>query len=300
MKSKHLARRSLLVACLALLLLAGRNGIWGTPAPGGSWALAQTGSTTAGGADRLRITLDVLESNAVALRKAYETTKDCRSLRQAKEVAEALLVLAPAGSDSYRRGTAEWDRISSQMPRCSPTGATLAGRGGTGAAAAGAVVIEGGGGCINGLVAELLGQDSAFIQDYAERAGIVMDLTTIAGAERILLDVTPGGRGAGGELPYATVQASCDPNKPGVKGMSDAIFAYFLMTEQQRDNWLQDIPQSLRSLVPGAPFTNPTLDPWPVGPFGPSPTRPIFGPNVLTPLPGARSTPFPVRTLPPP
>lgn len=72
-------------------------------------------------------------------------------------------------------------------------------------------------------------QDGAFIQDYAERAGIVMDLTTIASAERILLDVTPGGRGAGGELP-----------------------------------------------------------------------RPVFGPNVLTPLPGARSTPFPVRTLPPP
>lgn len=95
--------------------------------------------------------------------------------------------------------------------------------------------------------------------------------------------MTPGGRGAGGELLYATVQASCDPNRPGVKGMSDAIFAYFLMTEQQRNTWLQDIPQSLRGFVPGSPFTNPTQSPWTVGPFAPSPTGPVFGPRFPEP-----------------
>lgn len=102
------------------------------------------------------------------------------------------------------------------------------------------------------------------------------------------------------ELPFATIQASCDPKAPGVKGMSDAIFAYFLMTEQQRNTWLQDIPQSLRGFVPGSPFTNVTLSPWPVGPFALSPTGPVFGPGYPAPLPRAGSTPFPVRTLPPP
>jgi hypothetical protein len=99
--------------------------------------------------------------------------------------------------------------------------------------------------------------------------------------------------------PFVT-QAQSDPQGPGVKDMSEAIFSYFLMTQQQRDSWLQDIPPPIRDFVPGLPSGGPTLSPWTVGPFAPNPTRPAFWPGFVTPTPGARVTPFPVRTLPSP
>jgi len=297
MKNKPLLRRNVVIGCLALLLLSGWGGAWRPVVLSGTGV--SSAAAASDDAERLKITLDVLESKAGALRQSYEMQKDCQALAQARDVAEALLVLAPAGSESYRRGKVEWDKISRLIPGCSRAGPTLPGQAVTGMAT-NTIVIQGGGGCTNGLVAELLAQDNAFIQEYAERAKIEMDLTAIAGAERILLDVTPGQRNRAENLPYATIQAQCDPKAPGVKGMSEAILSYFLMTEPQRDSWRQDIPQLIRDFVPGRPSGGPTLFPRTVGPFAPNPTRPAFWTGFVTLTPGARVTPFPVRTPPSP
>jgi hypothetical protein len=296
MKHKHLLRHNAVIICLALLL-SGWGGMWRPTVLSG--ARASSAAAVSDDAERLKIALDVLESNAVALRQTYEMQKNCQALLQARDIAEALLVLAPAGSESYRRGKAEWDKINRLIPRCNRVGSIPQGQGIPGTTA-GVVVIQGGGGCTNGLVAELLAQDSAFIQDYAERTQIKLDLTAIAGADRILLDVTPRQRNMAENLPYATIQAQCDPKAPGVKGMSEAIFSYFLMTQQQRDSWLQDIPQLIRDFVPGLPSGGLTLSTWTVGPFTPNPTRPAFWTGFVTPTPGARVTPFPMRTRPSP
>ena len=213
-----------------------------------------------------------------------------------RDVAEALLVLAPAGSESYRRGKDEWDKINRLIPRAIRPVRSCMARVPPGTTAS-AVVIKGGGGCTNGLVAELLGQDSAFIQDYAERASIEMDLTAIASADRILLDVTPGQRNMAKNLPYATIQAQCDPKAPGVKGMSEAIFAYFLMTEQQRNSWLRDIPQPFRTSCRGYRWARQHPGRW--GHLCRIlPDQPRAGIHYA--ISGRRVTPSPIRILPPP
>jgi hypothetical protein len=307
MREKHSPRRYLVAICLALLMLLDWSGVWQPMAVPEATVSAQTeraAGVASDDAEKLMVTLDVLENNATALRKAYEVNKDCRALRQAQDVVEALLVLAPAGSESYLRGKAEWNRILGLNPRCSP--AVLTPRAGGGAeASTGTVVIRGGGGCTSGLLAELLAQDGSFISDYAERAKIEMDLTAISNAGRILLDVTPSQRGEAGELPYRTIQAQCDPKHPGVKGMSEVILSYNLMTAVQQSAWLQGIPNPIKDLFSKWSPTNSTQFPWPVGaPSFVNPTRPSFGPGFGTPAPAMAPNiwgiPLPAYTQPAP
>lgn len=296
MKANSLLRYGLIAAAL-VSVLAG----WNTPiSPGvlpGRAAAAQTISD----AERLQITLEVLESKAVELRQTYETTKDCQTLGGARDVVAALLALAPAKSASYRRGQSEWETIRSLglRSRCGSGAVTPSGQAGPGAPNNNSVVV-GGGGCTTGQIAELLGQEPAFIRDYAARAGLEIDLTTVSDTERILLDVTPAGRNAGDLSSFTIVQAQCDPKAPGVKGMGAAILSYPLLTQQQRDNWLKGILQSIQDFVPWSPTGGPTPSVWGVGPAWPSPTRSAFGPGSAIPDLRAPGAPFPGRILPPP
>jgi hypothetical protein len=307
MREKHSPRRYLVAICLALLMLLEWSGVWQpttVPVVTVSAQTERTAGVASDDAQKLLITLDVLESSATTLRKTYEADKDCRALRQAQDVIEALLVLAPAGSESYLRGKAEWNRIIGLIPRCNQV-VVASPPGSAAAESTKTVVIRGGGGCTSGLLAELVAQDRWFISDYAERAKIEMDVTAISGADRILLDVTPGKRGEGTELPYRTIQPQCDPRRPGVKGMSEVILSYNLMTAVQQSAWLQGIPNPIKDLFLKWSPTNSTQFPWPVGASSfVNPTRPSFGPGFGTPAPAMAPNiwgiPLPAYTQPAP
>ncbi len=301
--------RNLVIAGLALALLLSGWGAGRPPWAGQSaWASANVSSTAAGeDPARLKIALEVLENQAVALRKSHEASRDCGALPQARDLVEALLVLAPAGSDSYRRGEAEWRRINGHLAQCAQTGATppsgSPAAAGTGAGSS-TVVLVGGGGCVNGLIAELLMQEEAFMRDYTKRAGIELDVAALAGADRILIDVTADGGDMGSALPYPVIQAQCNTQGPGVKGLSALIFSSFLMTEQQRETWWEQVPSWIKNAVPGAsptgvaplPWATPT--PFPLGPIMPGGSVGFRTPTPAIPT-GGWGNPFPVITLPP-
>lgn len=311
MKPGRSLPRNLVIAGLALALLLSGRGTGRPPWTGQSaWASARV-SRAAAGEDpaRLKIALEVLESQAVALRKSHEANSDCGALRQARDLVEALLVLAPAGSASYRRGEAEWRRINGHLAQCAQTGATPppgnpAGTGTSAGAGSSTVVAVGGGGCVNGVIAELLGQDEAFMRDYAERAGIGLDVTALAGADRILVDVTAAGDDRSSALPYPVIRAQCAPQGPRVKGLSALIFSSFLMTEQQRDAWWQDVPSWIKNVVPRTSPTSVAPLPWgtatsfPLGPIMPGESAGFRTPTPAIPT-GPWANPFPVITLPP-
>ncbi len=248
MRGNYLFQRNLLIAGVVLFLLAGWNSIWQPAAVPSAWASTQTDSLAASDAERLKITLEVLESEATRLRKLFESERDCNALRQAKNILEAILALAPGESENYRRAYAEWTNITISISFvCNPdrsnafgSGSSASGSGGADGAAP-PVFVTGGGGCTNGMIAELLTQDPSFIQEYVERRDIEIDLPAIFDAERILLDVTPKASALGDWGTNMTVRVECGGNGPGVKGMSEAILAYPLLPQSERYEWMQSI-----------------------------------------------------------
>ncbi|MCL4832520.1 MAG: hypothetical protein KJZ86_08770 [Caldilineaceae bacterium] len=264
MRGKYLFQRNLLIAGVALFLLAGWHGIWQPLAVPSAWASTQTESPAASDAERLKIALEVLESEGTRLRKLFESEGECNALRQAKEVVEAILALAPGESEIYQRTRAEWLIIANSITLvCDPYRPSAAGSGGangnvptSGGADGNAptVIITGAGGCTNGMIAELLTQDPPFIQGYAERTGIEIDLPAIFDAGRVLLDVTPNAPALGDWGTDMTISTKCGSRGPGVKGMSEAILAYPLLPQSERYQWMQSI-QAIKVLpVPAMPI----------------------------------------------
>jgi len=104
------------------------------------------------------------------------------------------------------------------------------------------------------MIAELMTQDTTFIQEYAERRDIEIDLPAIFDAERILLDVTPKASALGDWGTNMTVRAECGGKGPGVEGMSEAILAYPLPPQTERYEWMQSIQASKVLLMPAMPI----------------------------------------------
>lgn len=235
MRGKYLFQRNLFIAGVVLFLLTSWNGIWQPMAVPIIGASTQVNNTAASDAERLKITLEVLESEGTRLSKG-----DCKALGQARDITEALLALAPKESENYRRAYAEWITITIRIHQiCHPNLPSASGSGSADGYTS-TVIVTGGGGCIDGMIAELLTQNPAFIQEYAEQIDVKFDsLPSMFNADRILLDVTPNASALGDWGTNMTVRAECGSKGPGVKGMSEAILAYPFLPQSERQQWME-------------------------------------------------------------